>query len=530
MSVDEYKSRIAQLKEQNAEQLATIDALNATIAELNSMVEHQKAMIDQLNATICRLTENTESQSSLIEQQIQMIQALNETISELKEHIAKLEAHKNKNSRNSSKPPSSDGLAKPPANNRKSSARKPGAQDGHPGSSLKIDIKPSKFVDLKPSACEGCVLWSKCKGVACVAESRFVVDICVDTVVIAHNALELPCSKLNGECIRGDFPENVRATIQYGENLQALAASLNTVGAVSINHTHEILQGVFDIPISTGTVRNIVHRTADAVTPAYDEIRIELTEADLLHFDETGTRMEGKIAWVHDASNSEYTYLDISRKRGKEGMDQCGVLPYFDGIAVHDCWTPYWKYPELEAHAVCCAHLLRELTGIIENDPSQTWARLMVKYLLKTKQAKDNAVAAGKEKLSDSYLRQFSSQYDRIIRLGKFKNPLPEPTEKKKGRQKKGKVRALIERLETLKASVCLFFHDFRVPFDNNQAERDLRMVKTKTKVSGCFRSEEGARDYLKIMSYVGTAHKQGLNAYDAIREALAGNPGYIFQ
>lgn len=523
MTADEYNARIKELN-------ATNDSLRTTINELNSVIAQCKTKVEHLTAAISQLTEDSKGQKLLIEQQILMIEALNKTITELKERIARLEEQKNKNSRNSSKPPSSDGLSKPPASNRRPSGNKPGAQNGHPGSSLQLDMKPNKFIDHKPSACEGCLLWDKCKGTACVAESRSVVDISVEILITAHNALELACCKLNGEHIRGDFPENIKATIQYGGNLQALATSLNTVGAVSINRTHEILQGVFNIPISTGTVRNIVHRAAEAVTPAYDEIRLEITEADLLHFDETGTRMEGKIAWVHDASNSEYTYLDISRKRGKEGMDQCGVLPNYDGIAVHDCWKSYWKYPDLEAHAVCCAHILRELIGVYENDPGQIWAKSMEKLLLKMKRARENAIAAGKEKLSDSYLQQFSSQYDRLIRIGKFQNPLPESAGSKNGRPKKGKIRALIERMETLKGSVCLFVRDFKVPFDNNQAERDLRMVKTKTKVSGCFRSEEGAKDYLKIMSYVGTAHKRGLNAYDAIRKALSGNPRCIFQ
>ena len=489
-----------------------------------------KSMIDQLNATVSRLAANSESQEVLIQQQIQLINALTKTIDELKAQIAKLEEQKNKNSHNSSKPPSSDGFKRFPPNSRKPSGKKAGGQKGHTGSALQITAKPDETVEYKPSACEHCPLWDQCRGNACTAETRNVVDISVKTIVIAHKTLEIPSCPLSGSCQRGEFPGNIRATIQYGDNLQALVTSLNTVGAVSVNRTHEILMGVFNIPIATGTVSNTVHRVAEAVTPAYDQIGSAVVSSDLAHFDETSTRLDGKTVWVHVASNAEYTYLDVSRKRGVDGMNQCGVLPLFHGVAVHDCWTPYWKYTEVGNHAVCCAHILRELTGVIENSPSQIWAKSMKKLLLKMKQARDNAVGAGKEKLSDSYLKQLSGQYDRIIRIGKFQNPIPEPTWKKRGRRKKGRILALIERLETLKASVCLFLNDFSVPFDNNQAERDLRMVKTKTKVSGCFRSEDGARDYLKIMSYIGTAHKGGLNAYDAIREALTGNPEYIFQ
>ncbi len=393
-----------------------------------------------------------------------------------------------------------------------------------------MDAEPTEVIQHKPSLCEQCPYWDKCKETAYTAETRKTVDIVVETKVTAHETLEVPCCPLTGESQQGSFPENIKATIQYGDNLQALVSSLNTTGAVSVKRIHEILMGVFNVPISTGTIRNIVHRCAEAVGPAYDRIREEMISAELSHFDETGTRLEGKTAWVHDASNAQYTYLDISRKRGFEGMEECGVLPGFHGIAVHDCWSPYWRYTGVKSHAVCCAHLLRELTGIIENNPDQIWAKSMSKHLLKMKKAKDKAIRDGKEKLSDSYLKQFSRIYDNILQAGKIQNPVMVSTEKKRGRKKKGKIRSLIDRLEEYKASVCLFVNDFSVPFDNNQAERDIRMIKTKTKVSGCFRSTAGAKDYLKIMSYVGTAHKRGLNAYNAIRKALAGTPEFIFQ
>ena len=247
------------------------------------------------------------------------------------------------------------------------------------------------------------------------------------------------------------------------------------------------------------------------------------------HFDETGTRVDKKLWWVHDASNCEYTYLDISPKRGTAGMEQCGVLPEFKGIAMHDCWASYWNYPDIQ-HAVCCAHLLRELTGIDENHPDQKWASAFIDLLLEMKKVKDKAVEKGKDSLSYYHYHKFDKKYDRLIEQARKENPLPETTEKKRGRKKKGKILALVERLANYKASVCLFIHNFAVPFDNNQAERDLRMIKVKTKVSGCFRSEDGAREYLKIMSYIGTAHKQGYNAFEAIKNAILGHSDFIFE
>ena len=443
-------------------------------------------MIKQLLQQVNSLTSTVDSLNATINTQTQLIVQLNQTIQELKEQL-------NKNSKNSSKPPSSDGYKKPaPKSLRKPSGKKVGGQDGHQGTHLAVITAPDEIVTHMPSACKGCRHYQMCKGTACIAEKRHVIDAVVTVNVTEHQVLELPICMLHGDTRRGEFPADVKAAVQYGENLQSLAVALNTVGAVSIKRTHEILSGVFNIPI------------------------------------ETGTRVDKKLWWVHDASNCEYTYLDISPKRGNAGMEQCGVLPEFKGIAMHDCWASYWNYPDIQ-HAVCCAHLLRELTGIDENHPEQKWASAFIDLLLEMKKVKDKAVEKGKDFLSYYHYHKFDKKYDELIEQARNENPLPETTEKKRGRKKKGKILALVERLANYKVSVCLFIHNFNVPFDNNQAERDLRMIKVKTKVSGCFRTEEGARDYLKIMSYVGTAHKQGHNAYQAIKNAISGHPDFIF-
>ncbi len=444
-------------------------------------------MIKQLLQQVNSLTSTVDSLNATINAQTQLIAQLNQTIQGLKEQL-------NKNSKNSSKPPSSDGYKKPaPKSLRKLSGKKVGGQDGHQGTHLAVITAPDEIVTHMPSACKGCRHYQMCKGTACIAEKRHVIDAVVTVNVTEHQVLELPICMLHGDTRRGEFPADVKAAVQYGENLQSLAVALNTVGAVSIKRTHEILSGVFNIPI------------------------------------ETGTRVDKKLWWVHDASNCEYTYLDISPKRGNAGMEQCGVLPEFKGIAMHDCWASYWNYPDIQ-HAVCCAHLLRELTGIDENHPEQKWASAFIDLLLEMKKVKDKAVEKGKDFLSYYHYHKFDKKYDELIGQARKENPLPETTEKKRGRKKKGKILALVERLANYKASVCLFIHNFNVPFDNNQAERDLRMIKVKTKVSGCFRTEEGARDYLKIMSYVGTAHKQGYNAYEAIKNAITGHPDFIFE
>ena len=480
-------------------------------------------MIEQLLQQVNSLTATVDSLNATIDAQTKLIAKLNKTIQELKEQL-------NKNSKNSSKPPSSDGLKKPaPKSLRKPSGKKAGGQNGHQGVHLAVIAEPDDIIKHMPAACEGCPHYAMCKGTACVGEKRHVIDAVVTVNITEHQSLEIPVCMLHGDTRKGEFPSDIKATVQYGENLQALAVALNTVGAVSIKRTHEILSGVFNIPISTGTIKNMVKRYADCLTDTVGKIKQKMIGSGLGHFDETGTRVDKKLWWVHDASNCEFTYLDISPKRGFAGMEQCGVLTEFQGIAVHDCWASYWNYPEIQ-HAVCCAHLLRELTGISENHPEQAWASSFIDLLLEMKKAKEEAIAAGKEALSDYDCQKFDKKYEELIKLAREENPLPETTEKKRGRKKKGKILALVERLANYKASVCLFIKNFSVPFDNNQAERDLRMIKVKTKVSGCFRSEEGAREYLKIMTYVGTAHKQGYNAYEAIKNAISGEPDFIFE
>ena len=209
-------------------------------------------------------------------------------------------------------------------------------------------------------------------------------------------------------------------------------------------------------------------------------------------------------------------------------MEEMGIIQYSGGTLVHDCWAPYWCFTNVK-HQLCGAHLLRELKGIVENHPKQTWAKKFTTLLLNLKRAKEKAIAKGKTALHRNTLKRYSNLYDEIMRAAYEENPLPERKPGQRGRTKRGKVLCLLDRLSAHKGEVCLFAHDFDVPFDNNQAERDIRNIKVKTKVSGCFRSVDGAKEYLKIMSYVSTAIKHGFTSFDAIRRAVMGNSMSIF-
>ena len=471
------------------------------------------------------LMKQNEEQSARIAELSAEIASLNQTIKELKEQL-------NKNSKNSSKPPSSDGLKKPAVNKnkslRESSGKKQGAQEGHDGVHLSVISDPDHIENHMHSDCTGCPHRAECLSKACIKETRHEIDTVVTVDVTAHNAIEVRECPLHGGVKTGSFPENIKATVQYGKNLQAMVVAFNTVGAVSINRTHEILSSVFNIPLATGTIKNMVTRCAESLKDTYERIRLKMTMLGLVHCDETGSRVDGTTCWVHVASDQDYTYLTISQKRGQIGMDAADVLPHVRGIIVHDCWGSYWKYQDV-THAICCAHLLRELNGVIENHPEQTWSVRFKKLLLDMKKVRDKALLSEEDEVSYYHRHKFDKEYDAIIKTAYEENPLPETPAKKRGRKKKSKVLNLICRLDNYKESVCLFLKNLCVPFDNNQAERDLRMVKVKTKVSGCFRSEEGAQEYLTIMSYIGSARKHGINAFTAIREALNGNPDIIF-
>ena len=481
--------------------------INITEEFVRGLMEQNSALIAQVAA----LSANIES--------------LNQTIRELQEQV-------NKNSKNSSKPPSSDGLKKPPVNKDRSlrgkSGKKQGAQNGHNGVNLSVIADPDDVEHYMHSDCANCPYHDSCLEKACVKETRHELDAVVTINVTAHELILVPNCPLHGGDKQGSFPADIKATVQYGKNLQALVVALNTVGAVSVNRTHEILSSVFNIPLATGTIKNMVTRFSSILSETYERIRKQMVLLGLIHCDETGTRVDGKTWWVHNVSNCDFTFLSIDRKRGWIGMNAAGILPDYCGITVHDCWSSYWKFTDY-IHSICCAHLLRELNGIEENHPEQTWAKKFKELLLVMKMVKDKAVKQGKDAVSYYHLHKFDKQYDDIIKTAYEENPLPEVKGKKRGRKKKTKVLNLVGRLENYKESVCLFIKNLCVPFDNNLAERDLRIIKVKTKVSGCFRSEEGAQEYLTIMSYIGTAHKHGINAFNAIREALSGNPDIIF-
>lgn len=497
--------------------------LEQTIVGLNHTLKSQQVQLEQLNQML-------QIQLHQLQAQSEQIQALRGLLEAKDEEIARLKEQLGKNSKNSSKPPSSDGYKKPnPKSSRTKSGKKPGAQNGHQGKHLSIPDCDKKYEYHMPSCCSGCPHTEECRTHGNVCASRHVIDAKVEITDTEHQQIKIRKCPLYGFTnIKGSFPEEITAPVQYGENLQAFVVALNTYGAVSAIRTHDILSGVFSIPMSVGTITSFVSDCAQKLKNTIPWIREQVAASPLIHCDETGGRVDGKLHWIHFYGNALFSLLTRSAWRGTKGINDVGVLPGYTGIAIHDCYASYWKYEEAR-HGICNAHILRELTGITENYPEQVWATAFRDLLLRMKKAVDKAHEKGKASLSYYYRHMFSRQYDDIIREGLKANPVPEAPGNKRGRKKKGAVRALLERLEAHKASVCLFVTDLTVPFDNNLAERGLRMTKAKYKIAGCFRTSEGCQDYLDIMSYIDSARKHGKSAYQAIMLAIKGTPQLCF-
>jgi transposase len=435
--------------------------------------------------------------------------------------VAELEVRLNLNSSNSSKPPSSDGY-KRPQSKRATSGKKPGAQLGSKGNALKITKEPDEYIYHEPLECKGCEMADSCDVEDFYTETRYVVDIEVKPIITAHRDVEIICP-MTQNSIKGTFPPFINGTVQYGTNLKALAVSLNVQGMVSINRTHEILSGVFDIPISTGTISNMVKDAAFAVSPTIAEIEEAILQEDVVCFDETGMRINGENFWCHVASTNNLTYHAVTKGRGYDAMNEAGILPNYKGTAIHDCYSSYFKYGDMR-HGLCNAHLLRELEGITENY-KQPWAKFLSSFLVNLKNEKEKLLSQGIHEAEPLDKLISIHIYNAIVDHAIKANPLNPKDPHKRGKPKRGKAGALADRLKLRQNEYLLFYLDFAIPFDNNQAERDLRMLKVKQKVSGCFRTKEGADNFASITSFISTARKRGISAFKAIRDALCGKP-----
>ncbi len=464
--------------------------------------------------------------STAYEQGVEVVVELfSETFNQLAERIRRLEDQIAKNSHNSGKPPSSDGMKKEPKSLRHKSGKKSGGQPGHEGSTLKRVEKADHFEIHPVERCAYCQADLK-RVEASGYEKRQVFDVPPTKVEVTEHRAEIKECALCHQTSTGEFPEQVSQPVQYGERIKAQMVYFNQQHHVPLERTSEILEDLYGQRVSEGTIVEACNQVAERIEPVYQGIKAELTETkDTAHFDETGARVEKKLWWLHVVCTCLLTYYAVHPNRGRKALDAIGIFPVFKGTALHDAYLSYFQYEDV-LNALCNAHHLRELIFILEQY-QQSWAMEMQKLLLEIKRAV-SAAQPDRDSLLPNQISDFEKRYDAIVEAGLQANPLPEPPEplpKKRGKPKQHPAKNLVDHFKLRKRETLAFMYDFKVPFDNNQAERDLRMMKLKLKVSGCFRSEDGAKVFCQIRSYTSTARKNGQRVLDALQLALTGSP-----
>ncbi len=440
-------------------------------------------------------------------------------IEEHEARIEELEEKVNKDSHNSNKPPSTDVPKGKFTKKREPSDKKPGGQEGHEGTTLRMVKHPNHIEVHEVKRCRSC--GTSLKDVKSRGYTpRQVFDIPPIVVEVTEHRAQIKRCPHCGELSAGAFPQGVSHKTQYGTRVRAFAVYLKNYGFLSYQRTAEALSDLFAISVSAGTLASTDGRCARRLERVVEQIKEKLVRAPVVHFDETGLSINGKLHWLHGASNRAFTYYFPHERRGRAATDAIGILPRLKGNAVHDNWQPYMKYRC--PHSLCNAHHIRELTGIYELD-GQPWAQQMIGLLLEGNQAVEHAKKAGKKRLAAGVPQGYVSRYETIITFGMKANPPPIRPEgcSRRGRLKRSKARNLLERLAERKKETLRYLYDFRVPFTNNQAERDIRMMRVQQKVSGAFCSDAGALAFCRIRSYISTMRKHGKSVIGALIRVL---------
>jgi transposase len=465
------------------------------------------AVVSESPSTVELLRLLSRLEAALAERDV-VIAELREQNAALKARVAELEALLRKNSRTSSKPPSSDGpLKAPPRSRREPSDRAPGKQPGEPGSTLRQVESPDRVLTHRPRACRCCGASLRRAPVTSV-EARQVFDLPpVALRVVEHRIQHRRCRC--GTVTMAAAPDGVGAPAQYGPRVRAIGAYLVGYQHLPYERACETLTDLLGVGISVGTLVAVVTRTSDGLAPFLAAVGEQIAAAPVAHFDETSLRVAASGAWVHSASTETLSLFYVHASRGHDAIAAAGVLPFFAGIAVHDGYTPYRRYGA--AHALCNAHHLRELAGILDADPGQTWADDMIRLLCEINDTTRHARSVGAHAIEERLLEVYRRRYHQIIATGTAANPSPP------GHGARSPATNLLARLSGFATDVLRFAHDLHVPFDNSLAERDIRMVKLRQKISGGLRTWAGAQTFCTIRSYLSTARKQGINALDAL-------------
>jgi len=427
---------------------------------------------------LCRT--NPEAIIDIIEQQGRIITQLTEKIVQLEARITELEARLNRNSRNSSQPPSTDGYRRPESP-RKRGEKPPGGQTGHKGQTLEMVENPDKIEVHTVQTCKGCGASLEDEKPVKV-ERRQVHDAEFKIIITEHCAEHKKCPHC-GQVNRAEFPSDVQFPLQYGRNLKALMVYLCTYQLVPYDRVRETFSDIFGRSLSTGTLVNAVQDCHQNLAGVEERVRELLTEAPVLHVDETGMRVTGIRQWLHVASTEFLTWYGHHRKRGNQATDDMHILPRFKGTMVHDFWAPYFRYPS--RHALCNAHLLRELRGISENY-QQSWSEDLHALILEIKHEVDS-VRAYSCSLSPPKIAEFEDRYFRIIENGLNEIPIPANPDfpGKRGRKKQSKAKNLIDRCILFQREILSFMHNFSIPFSNIRRKEISEWPNSSRKFQG---------------------------------------------
>ena len=457
---------------------------------------------------------------------VALIQSMNQSMILLAARIQVLEDKISKNSNNSSKPPSSDGLNKPaPKSGRKRHGRKSGGQPGHEGHTLKAVLNPDNISVHPVNECQHCHK-SLRKVKVDRYEKRQVFDIPSVQIKVTEHRVEVKHCVDCGKESKGEFPQDVTQPVQYGAEVKSQVTYLNQYQMIALERVVETVKDFYGHHLAEGTIVEICQEAAEQVATVNAAVKKHLTKFEkVVHFDETGLRINIKLHWLHVACTPLLTYYEVHGERGQKAINKIDILPGFHGTAIHDGLKSYFAYDEAQ-HGLCNEHHRREFEFIGERYP-QDWVPKLADLLQEIKKA----VALAKMTqpcLSEKQLSDFNCRYDELVEQGLMANPSPKELEtdkKKRGRKKQSPPKNLLDRLYDHKSAVLAFMNDFNVPYDNNQAERDIRMMKVKQKVSGCFRSDRGAKAFCQIRSYISTTRKNGQNVLSTLRLAFTGNP-----
>jgi transposase len=450
------------------------------------------------------------------------IQGLRNLIEQLQHENADLRARLGKDSHNSSKPPSSDGLRKRVRSQRPVGKKSTGGQRGHTGHTLPMVMTPDKVVTHRPTQCEQCHHpLADIPGQ--MSEERQVHDLPppVHVHVTAHRSETVVCPRCRHPT-RGTFPVGVMPGVQYGPEVRSVAIYLHHYQFLSMERTVEALADLYQVQLSEGTLAQWLQTAALRVEPTVERIKELVSTRQHIGGDETGIRVAGKLGWLHVASTRWLTHLAWHRKRGQAAMHAIGIWPRFHGRAMHDRWASYDTFAC--QHRLCNVHLVRDLTFLAE-EYHQTWAAQVGDLLLDMHTAAREWQAVGVRRIPDDERRTWLTQYFELLCHGYADLPPAEPVPKRRGKAKQHPAKNLLDVLLHRAAQILGFVEDTSESFTNNQREQDLRMAKIHEHISGGFRSEGGATAFCTLRSFVATLRKQGHGAFAAIRSIFHQTP-----